>query len=361
MKNKRYKVLGLMSGTSLDGLDLACTEFWLDENNQWKYSIIHAKTKPYSENWRRKLSEAIHLSETDHQRLDEEYGLYIGKTAKKYLDSTRFPAALIGSHGHTSHHQPHQGISKQLGAGSVIAEITQLPTISDFRIGDVQRGGQGAPLVPIGDALLFGEYTACLNLGGIANISFDQEGKRIAFDIGLANMGLNDLMKNESPPYDDQGEKAKKGKLQHLLLKQLNALPYFDKAAPKSTGIEWYLAEVKPLIDKADFCKEDKLRTLIEHMTQQIIRVLPLHQGRKPSQLLVTGGGAHNRFWMQQLRHSLPANYWLKLPDRQLIDFKEALVFAFMALLRQEGQINILSTVTGAREDSSGGQLHLPA
>lgn len=349
-----------MSGTSLDGLDLACCEFWKDDQNQWRYTIVHAETQAYSDTWKNKLSMAIHLSSADHEQLDREYGQYLGKAAKDFLERTGFSAELIGSHGHTSHHQPHKGISKQLGLGSAIAEITQLPTISDFRIGDVQLGGQGAPLVPIGDALLFGEFTACLNLGGIANISFEQEGKRIAFDIGMANMGLNDLMKEERPPYDNQGIKAQSGKLQPDLLKQLNALPYFEKAAPKSTGIEWYLDQVKPIIESVDCSKEDKLHTLVAHMTQQIIRVLPPQQNTNPSQLLVTGGGAHNRFWMQQLHHALPANYSLKLPEKQLIDFKEALVFAFMALLRREEQVNILSSVTGAREDSSGGKIYRP-
>ena len=350
-----------MSGTSLDGLDLACCEFWLDDELNWRFAIRDAETLPYTAEWQERLGSAISLSPPNHQKLEEEYSSFLGKTLKNFLGKTQFVPELIGSHGHTTHHRPEQGVSVQIGDGGVITQYVQIPVVSNFRLGDVQLGGQGAPLVPIGDELLFGQYTACLNLGGIANISFKKNGQRIAFDIGLANMGLNDLMKNESPAYDDGGRKAQIGSVQPLLLEQLNALPYYDRSPPKSTGIEWYLAEVKPLLDGANCSKEDKLRTLIEHMTSQIISVLPHINSGEDCTLLVTGGGAHNRFWMKKLQDTLPSNYQLNIPSRQWIDYKEALVFAFMALLKQQNQINILSSVTGASRDSIGGILFDPA
>lgn len=361
MKTEEWiRVIGMMSGTSLDGLDLACCRFQQKEG-KWAFVLEQTQSLSYPPEWKERLRRAIELSEAEHQQLDLDYGDYLGERLHNFIAENNLQPDLIGSHGHTSHHRPKEGITFQLGHGQRIADRINLPVVSNFRQGDVALGGQGAPLVPIGDALLFGEFDACLNLGGIANISFDDAAnQRIAFDIGLANMGLNELMQNETPPYDRDGQEARTGKVDNALLNELNALNYFTLSPPKSTGVEWFLSEVKPLLNRPSLSRADLLRTLIEHMSQQITRVLPRNSKENKS-LLVTGGGAHNRFWMEQLADQLPAHFSLHIPKNAWIDFKEALVFAFMAVLRQRNEINILKSVTGARQDSSGGDLFFPS
>lgn len=361
MKTEKWiRAIGVMSGTSLDGLDLACCRFQQKEG-AWTFVLEQTQTLSYSPEWKDRLSRAIELSEAEHQQLDLDYGDYLGERLSDFIQKNNLQPDLIGSHGHTSHHRPEEGITCQLGYGQRIANRIDLPVVSNFRQGDVALGGQGAPLVPIGDALLFSEFDACLNLGGIANISFENEAKeRVAFDIGLANMGLNYLMQNETPPYDRDGREARTGKVDSGLLKELNSLAYFALKPPKSTGIEWFLSEIRPLLEKNSLSRPDLLRTLIEHMSQQIIEALP-PTSKENNRLLVTGGGARNRFWMEQLADHLPSHFTLHIPQNTWIDFKEALVFAFMAVLRQRNQVNILKSVTGARQDSCGGDLFLPS
>lgn len=354
------KAIGVMSGTSLDGLDLACCRFQQKEGT-WTFVLEQTQTLAYTPEWKERLRGAIELSEAEHQQLDLDYGEYLGERIHDFISENDLQPDLIGSHGHTSHHRPEEGITYQLGFGQCIADRINLPVVSNFRQGDVALGGQGAPLVPIGDSLLFSEFDACLNLGGIANISSDNaDNQRVAFDLGLANMGLNYLMQNETPPYDRDGQEARTGKVVRTLLSELNSLDYFTFAPPKSTGIEWFLSEVKPVLDKASLSRPDLLRTLIEHMNQQIIEALP-RTSKENNRLLVTGGGAHNRFWMEQLADQLPSSFTLHIPENAWIDFKEALVFALMAVLRQRNEVNILKSVTGAGLDSCGGDLFLPA
>ncbi len=353
-----WRVTGLMSGTSLDGLDMASCEF-IHEGEKWSFKLVASKSLAYDKSWHNRLKSSVDMSAVELLLLHNEYGTWLGQQVKLFIDENDLDLDFIASHGHTVFHQPEQGLTFQVGSGQHLANACGLKVISDFRTQDVALGGQGAPLVPIGDQLLFSEYDLCLNLGGIANVSFDHHGERMAYDIGLANMLLNHLAGQLGLPYDDDGKMARSGTLDQELLDQLNALPYFQQPFPKSTGYEWFSAEVVPIVDKHKASTEDKLHTSVHHIVFQIAEAVKRssHSGR----LLATGGGARNAFLTEMLRHHLNNNVEVVIPEPSIIDFKEAIVFAFMGVLKIRNEVNCLKSVTGAREDSSSGVVFLPA
>ncbi|WP_318342623.1 anhydro-N-acetylmuramic acid kinase [Flagellimonas baculiformis] len=354
-----YNVLGLMSGTSLDGLDMALCHIW-EENGHWNFTIKHTKDIAYSDEMREQLKNAIYLSEKDHAQLHRDYGIWLGEQARSFMEEFGPEIDFIASHGHTSHHRPHDGITFQLGDGQLLANTSGKKVVCDFRTKDVSLKGQGAPLVPIGDKLLFHEYDFCLNLGGISNISFDKEGERIAYDIGLANMPLNYITHKMGLAYDENGKLARSGKLNHGLLQQLNALAYYQLPYPKSTGYEWFTGEIVPLIEASKSAEIDLLHTFIHHNCEQIAISVHKHQSKSQNKLLATGGGALNQFFMDTLQEKLGSHTEVVVPSRTLIAYKEALVFALMGVLRLEGQTNVLRSVTGATSDSCSGEIFLP-
>lgn len=353
----RYRVIGLMSGTSLDGLDICLAEF-LKDGDYWEYQIQKAVTIAYDDHWRSQLRESINLSASDLVKLDHQYGLWLAQQVNEFINSgdteTRKPD-LIASHGHTVFHEPEQGITYQLGCGPELMSKTGITVITDFRKQDVALGGQGAPLVPVGDQMLFSEYSACLNLGGFANISFAKAGKQLAFDICPANLVLNSLASELGHSFDRDGLLATKGELDAELLQQLNQLEYYGKTPPKSLGAEWVENIVKPILAKARGSILDKLRTFTEHIAIQIAAVL---NEEECSRCLVTGGGALNSFLMKRIGE-LTHNEIL-IPDRKTLEFKEALIFAFLGILRLRGEINVLSSVTGASRSHSSGIIYIP-
>lgn len=355
-----HRVLGLMSGTSLDGLDMAYCRLW-EAGGQWHYSLDHCQEVPYSPQMRETLREAIGLSEAEHAELHQQYGGHLGQQSKKFLEEHGLKVDFIASHGHTSHHRPDQGITFQLGAGQRLADTAGQKVVCDFRSKDVSLGGQGAPLVPIGDRLLFPQYDFCLNLGGISNISFESQGNRIAFDIGLANMPLNHIVQGLGLEYDKDGALARSGQLDPQLLEALDALAYYRQPPPKSTGLEWFKAEVLPLMEASKRPEGDLLYTLVVHNARQIARVVHRVGKGLKSRLLATGGGALNGFFMDTLREELGSRVEVVVPDPTLIAYKEALVFALMGALRIEGRTNVLKSVTGASEDSCSGEIYLPS
>ncbi|ATA76106.1 anhydro-N-acetylmuramic acid kinase [Capnocytophaga canimorsus] len=357
---KGYKIIGLMSGTSLDGLDIAFCHF-KKENEQWFFDIEAAKSISYDQNMRESLKNAVHLSAEQLLRLHNQYGKWLGEQTQLFISEKKINPQTIASHGHTVFHQPQNGFTLQIGSGQHLSNVVQLPVICDFRVGDVALGGQGAPLVPIGDQLLFAEFDFCLNLGGISNISFEREGKRIAYDIGIANMILNHLCRKIGKNYDHNGNLAKNGKLLPTLLERLNKLPYYQTDYPKSTGFEWFSKEILPIVESIDAKVEDLLYTAVHHICGQIKINVEKHLSPfKKQKLLITGGGALNTFLIETLKEKLDKQIEIIVPEKQIIEFKEALIFAFMGVLRLENQINILSSVTGARKDSCGGILFLP-
>lgn len=345
----KYTIIGVMSGTSLDGIDLAAVEF--DTNNAKRFNIIAATTIPYSADWKKKLQKSSSLSAYDFLKLHKEYGSYIGTLINQFLKSTALNVDYIASHGHTVFHEPQHSFNFQLGDGAFIASTTGITTISDFRTLDIAMGGQGAPLVPIGDELLFGEYDYCLNIGGIANISFKQHEKRIAYDICPANMILNNIAQQAGYEYDNKGMMASKGQINNELLKQLNQCDYYRQSYPKSLGREWVEQTFFPLLSFYELSVENLLCTVCEHIAIQIGKNIPSF-----GTLLITGGGAYNDFLISRIQAHTSAT--VVIPEPTIIDYKEALIFAFLGLLRIKHQPNTLSSVTGAKINVCSGIVH---
>jgi anhydro-N-acetylmuramic acid kinase len=348
-----FKAIGLMSGTSLDGVDVTACEFTLNKG-QWSYIIHHAHTFPYPHEWTDRLSRLPSDNAVTLAKTHVEYGHLLGQLAASFIESTGFKPLLIASHGHTIFHQPDHGFTCQIGSGSAIAAETGLPVACDFRSLDVALGGQGAPLVPIGDKLLFGEYDACLNLGGFANISMETNQGRIAFDVCPANIVLNLLSVKLGLTFDRDGEKARSGKLNQYLVKALNELEYYRKPYPKSLGREWAEACLYPVLFYEKLNTIDLLRSYSEHIALQVVRAIENAKARK---ILVTGGGAKNRFLIERFRHHSPCEF--HIPGELLIDFKEALVFAFLGILRYNEKTNVLNSVTGSLRDHCGGAIYI--
>jgi len=343
-------VIGLMSGTSLDGLDIAALNFKL-QNNTWSFEIVDTETISYSKKWIEKLQNAPFLSGEKLIQLHNEYGRFIGTKTNNFLNKTGFMPGLIASHGHTVFHQPEKGFTLQIGNGAEIAAITNTTTICDFRNTDIALGGQGAPLVPIGDRLLFPDFEYCLNLGGFANASFEQNKRRIAYDICPVNFALNYLAEQVGLNYDKDGELGRKGKINVLLLEKLNYLNYYSQNPPKSTGREWMENVFFPVLSSFTISNSDKIRTVYEHIAIQLSKIT-IEKGK----LLITGGGAFNSFLIERLKaHS---TLEIVIPDDNIINFKEAIIFAFLGVLRRMKQINCLSSVTGASKDSCCGVIY---
>jgi len=342
------KVIGVMSGTSLDGLDIALCHF--QYGLDWEYKIIQATTIPYPEYWIKKLRTAQSLSTSTLKELDKEYGEFIGNTVLEFIQSNNHTVDLIASHGHTIFHQPEKQYTLQIGNGSTISSITKTTTVSDFRSLDVTLGGQGAPLVPIGDKLLFGNYN--YYLGGFSNISFEKNNQRIAFDICPVNIILNQLSQEEGFPFDKNGVLGKQGNINTKLLSELNDLDFYKKPYPKSLGKEWLDKNFVPILDKYTMSVKDKLRTTYEHIAHQISKVLK----QKNAGILISGGGALNTFLIDLIKEKADAE--ILIPSKEIIEYKEALIFALLGLLRFENKINCLCSVTGAKRDSSGGTIH---
>lgn len=351
-----YTVSGLMSGSSLDGVDLAFCEFF-KEGSGWDFRIVFAETIPYPHDLKNSLLDPFGLDKNEVRELDLRLGKYYAELINRFHKKHRVQPDLIASHGHTLFHEPENGLTFQAGHGPSMAELTGITLINDFRSEDLANGGQGAPLVPIGDLLLFGKYDACLNLGGFANISFDQpDGKRIAFDVGPANLALNHIASREGLDYDRDGIIASRGSINSILLKKLNALDYYQKKAPKSLGKEWFREVFHPLIKTSELSIEDLMATMVEHIAIQLASVINLACA---DNVLVSGGGAMNKVLMERFAYHTGAQIFIPAPE--LINFKEALIFAFLGLLRLRGEINCLSSVTGGASDLSTGVIHKPS
>jgi len=354
-QNKTYKVLGIMSGTSLDGIDLCLTEF-KRINDEWAYAIIATSTIKYSNEWEEELRNIESKSAVDLVELDYKYGTFLGAIAAKFLSEKKQHVDAIASHGHTIFHQIEKGFTYQLGHGTSIAAVSGVKTVTDFRSLDVALGGQGAPLVPFGDENLFHSYAACVNLGGIANMSFKKNGERIAFDVCACNMVLNHFMKKyKQSEFDFNGAYSKTGKLVPKLLSELNEFEFFKLVGPKSLGKEWVFEHIIPLIESSKETLEDKLFTFTKHIAYQVASTLKSND--ISNNILFTGGGSKNKFLVEMLKAE---GLQFELPSVEMIDFKEALIFAFLGLKRIIKETNTLKSVTGASKNSCGGAVYLP-
>lgn len=342
--------LGLMSGTSLDGLDIALCQFKLIRG-KLNYQIVDAQTISYPDVIQLSLKTAHQLSARDFSKLNVTYGRFLAKSCNQFIKRTKVQPQFIASHGHTIFHEPANGFTTQLGCGASLAAITGVTAICDFRSKDVALNGQGAPLVPIGDELLFGDYNACLNLGGIANISFKQKQKRVAFDVCIANMALNYLSGKLGLSFDKGGQIARENGLDLALLDRLNQLPFYRKKGAKSLGREDFEKSILPLISNIKV--ENAISTFTYHIAEQITKVLNKNE---INEVICTGGGTHNQFLIELIRSKTNCN--VVVPNKLIIDFKEALIFAFLGYLRLNNQINTLKSVTGALTNSIGGAVY---
>lgn len=344
------RVLGVMSGTSLDGLDLALCEFSSNENG-YTYNILAAKTIEYDKLLKKTLQTAKELSAEHFFTLNYDYGIFIGDQVNTFLKSCSEKPDAIASHGHTIFHQPQLGFSTQLGSGAAIAAKTNTTTVYDFRSLDVAHGGQGAPLVPIGDRYLFPEHESCLNIGGIANISFDnKEGKRVAFDICFANMALNFLSEKTGQAFDEGGKLASSGEISKTLLHEIQKKLFAE--GKLSLAREQFETMLVPLFEETELSIENKLATFCEYVA---IELAETFKSNGLKNVLITGGGAYNKFLLERVAHYYDGK--LTVPEDKTIQFKEALIFAFLGYLRLNEKTNTLKSVTGARQDSIAGSV----
>ena len=356
-----YKVIGVMSGSSLDGLDIVFTELQ-EIGGKWNYEIRHATCLEYDKEWKQKLKDAIDLPAIDYQLLHTEYGRFIGQKINEFIDDNKLhhQVSIISSHGHTTFHLPGKKMTHQLGDGSAIAAETRLPVVSDLRSMDIAFGGQGAPIVPLGEKLLFSGYNYFLNIGGIANISINKENEIIAFDVCAANRVLNMLAGEKSLAYDDEGKISSQGKIHEDLLEKLNALEYYKHPHPKSLANSFGTDIVYPLLKSFSINIEDTLCTYTEHICVQIKNSLQLFKQDDVQKLFITGGGAFNIFLVERLQKNLEEiNFEIYIPADDVVKYKEALIMALLGALRWREQYTVLASVTGASRNSIGGALWL--
>jgi anhydro-N-acetylmuramic acid kinase len=350
---EKYNVIAVMSGTSLDGIDILYANFTFKK--LWKFNIIEGKTYSYSPYWKEILSHLTQKSTKDLKRIDDEYSEYLAEKITSFIQSKQLKDIdFIASHGHTALHNPEEGVTYQIGNQQILADALCQKVVCDFRVQDVKLGGQGAPLVPIGDKLLFSKYSYCINLGGFANISYEEKGLRIAYDICPANIVLNYYAKELGLEYDDKGQIAEGGILNESLLQDLNSLNYYKKIPPKSLGLEWVQSIVFPVIKKHKLFPKDILRTVVEHVAIQVSKAI--HSGN--SSVFLTGGGAYNSFLIKRITYYSECK--IEMPSNQIIEFKEALVFGLLGVLKVRNEVNCLRSVTGAQKDHSSGRILIP-
>ena len=351
MRRKQFRVLGVMSGTSLDGIDLAYLAFTREEG--WEASILKAETISYPKKWVEALKTSAELSRAEITVLDEHYTEYLAEVIQQFIQKNKIVKLdAVCSHGHTVLHQPEKGFTVQIGNLPKLATMLQQKVVCDFRVQDVELGGQGAPLVPIGDRLLFGDYDYCLNLGGFANISTEIESKRIAYDICPVNTVLNEYASRLGFAFDRDGAIARNAEVNQDLLEQLNSLSFYQQKPPKSLGIEWVNSVIFPILEKSESTSEEIIATFTMHVAVQLSENIQHYSSQK---VLVTGGGAFNTYLIELLQQKTKAQ--IILPQKNLIEFKEALIFGFLGVLRLENEINVLASVTGASKNHSSGKI----
>ncbi|TXD69964.1 anhydro-N-acetylmuramic acid kinase [Aequorivita lipolytica] len=374
MEKNNYHIIGVMSGTSLDGIDLAeirlevsSAELITSEvdglrprslsgagGNNWSFEILAAETVPYSSFWKNELREAINYSEEKLERLDFKYTEKLSEEILKFIKKYNIlEVDAICSHGHTILHQPDKGFTYQIGNLPRISKMLGRTVVCNFRVQDVELGGQGAPLVPIGDRLLFSEYDYCLNLGGFANCSFEKNGERIAFDICPANIVLNKYAEKLGQDFDEDGKLAASGNVNEDLLSKLNSLSFYTEKPPKSLGLEWVNSTIFPLLEAAEISSEDILRTFAEHIAVQLA-----NQFSDNSSVLITGGGAYNSFLIERLKKLTSVEVIIPFPE--IVEYKEALIFGLLGVLKLRDAINCLASVTGASKNHTSGKIFFP-
>ena len=350
--NDKSLVIGVMSGTSLDGIDISCAQYYI-QNNKWNFKLVAYETFKYTEQIKFNLLQAFN-GEYQIDKIDIDFAFTIVSYIEIFIKKYDLQVDLISSHGHTIFHDPNNGYTKQIGHGSVIANKLNIPVVSDFRQQDIDFGGQGAPLVPIGDKFLFSDYASCLNLGGIANISYTVNNNTYGYDICPCNMILNYLANKLNKDFDEFGKIASTGKIHLDLFNELNNIDYYKLDIPKSIGKELVEKNFIPIIDSYKIDISDLLSTLVEHIAFQISNDFK-RSGVTNS--LLSGGGAFNTYLINRI--DILSKNQLIIPDDEIINFKEAIVFGFLGVLRILNQNNCLASVTGACKDHSSGNIYI--
>lgn len=356
MEQHGYKMIGLMSGTSMDGIDISFAHYF-NKDEQWDFELLATDSIEYPDNLFQLLKNATKLSAIELFELDHQLAMFYADKVNAFLTQfsiKKSEVSAIASHGHTIFHQPQKGITVQIGCGTTLANATQLNVINDFRKRDVISGGQGAPLVPIGDfSLKQFQADSFLNIGGFANISFKQDAKIRAFDICPANILINWYMRQIGHSFDAEGKIARSYPIENNLLDQLNAIPIYHQEQPQSLGIEWLEKNVLPILDTYECSDESKVATITEHVAQQISNRLNQHVLKS---VFISGGGTKNHYLVERIAHFYEGD--IIVPSEQLIDFKEAIIFGFLGVLFLEKKPNCLASVTGAPRDVIGGTFH---
>jgi len=350
MITNHYNVIGVMSGTSLDGIDLAHITF--EFNEKWSFKIHNAQTVSYTSFWTDKLFNLIGFNLEELKAIDKDYTIYLSGIINDFIKKHQLnDIDAVCSHGHTALHQPQDKLTYQIGNLPEIAKLTNHTVVCDFRTQDVALNGQGAPLVPIGDELLFQNYDYCINLGGFANISYPSENTRIAFDICPVNIVMNRYAKLLGSDFDNRGNFAKSGQVDSEVLNHLNALDFYAQQAPKSLGLEWVENQIFPMLQASKLSEEDILRTFVEHIAIQISKII-----KPKSKVLFTGGGTYNDFLLERIKSQ--KDFELIVPSKDIIEYKEALIFGLLGVLKLRGEVNCLSSVTGANRNHSSGEIY---
>jgi len=353
MQKLNYNVIGVMSGTSLDGIDLAHIEFTY-QNKKWNYKLLECETIAYPLEWLNILKIAVDFSDEQLLILDKNYTSLLASAINTFIKKHKLSNIdAVCSHGHTIKHEPENSYTLQIGNLPIISELINQKVVCNFRVQDVKLGGQGAPLVPIGDKLLFSNYTYCLNLGGFSNISFENNTKRVAFDICPVNTVLNFYANKIGLDFDNEGKIAQTGNINQQLFKELNNLEFYTLVKPKSLGFEFVKNTIIPIIEGYKLETKDILCTFIEHIAYQISKIIEL----KNNSILITGGGAFNTFLIKRIKFYIP-NTSIELNNKKTIEYKEALIFGLLGVLRLENKVNVLSSVTGASKDHSSGEIY---
>jgi anhydro-N-acetylmuramic acid kinase len=343
-----YNVIGVMSGTSLDGIDIVNVVFTY--KFKWTFVINHCTTVPYSDFWVKRLTNVNNLKVNKLVELDNSYTKLLSSHIIKFIEYNKIKDIdAVCSHGHTIFHQPDNGFTYQIGNLPILSKLIKNKVVVDFRKQDIELGGQGAPLVPVGDKILFPEFSGCLNLGGFANLSLVFSEESIAFDICPLNTILNPLAHKIGLEYDSGGINAEKGALIPLMLNELNSIAFYKKESPKSLGVEWNEKFIWPIINKFNsYPIADLLNTYTNHAAYQIGSNF-----KEDQKVLVSGGGSFNSYLMNKIKSNSKAKF--SIPDHDLIRFKEAIIFGFLGVLRLRNEINCFSSVTGAKKNHSSG------
>jgi len=354
---QKLNILGIMSGSSMDGVDLALCQIG-QEGEKIEYKVLQSAKYDYDDKWRLRLSKLRTQNAITYVKTDVFYAHYLAELVNDFKKNCTFPIDMIASHGHTIFHNPEIKLTSQIGDGSTLSALTELPVVSDFRRTDLALHGEGAPLVAIGDEMLFSEYDFCLNLGGFANISCKKEGVRVAFDIAACNILTNRLARDINQDYDTDGLIAEKGTINKEMLEELNGLEFFSQSGPKSLNRDWISEELWPIVKNyRELSLEDRMKTIVEHVAYQIGKSIEqLANGNSDGKkLLITGGGAFNKTLIEHIGSHTEAQ--VILPENELINNKESIIFAFLGYLRVNNLNNTLASATGAAKDSIGGVL----